>query len=211
MPLQESKEMAEGGHADPGVLSFDNPRKVRSCVLRWNGQWIPGDRFARDYATGVDQFASELTQAISRFHPGRYCPTTRDHETNAVACASVLVAFDAASFGEIDRGLLLEAVLTQLRARWHDNAGIPLNAEAILERVSKYVGIREPQSPLATAARFVESYLAALGIPVPCTSTLARHLQALVSYRILRDIYRLSSAATLRKAVVTLLQQRRLA
>ena len=187
------------------------PLKIRSVVMRWNGQWIGGDRFARDYAAGVMSFNSEVAQAVSRFHPVRHCPVALEFETHAAVWAAVLMAFEAASFRDPDRETLLAALLAELRARWSEDESSPLTHEAaIFERAMDYLALRDCGSQLKTAARIVKMYLLSLGLPgQTASSALAGHLSAIFGYRILRDIYRLSAASRLRTAAVTMVERQR--
>ncbi len=179
---------------------------VRSCLMHWNGQWVTGDRFARDYAAGILLFDSEATQSVARFHPARHCAEVRDFETHAMVWASVLVSFDAAGFRDRDRETLLAALLVELRLAWC--TGEPPHSileAAILERALIYLAVRDRSSPMTTARSIVNSYLSAVGVPEPTASfALARHLWALFGYRVCRDIYRLGVASRMRLAAVSL-------
>ena len=63
--VTETAESLAAGEPRP-QSQYTVPAKSRAIVMRWNGQWIGGDRFARDYAGGVIAFDSEVTQAVSR-------------------------------------------------------------------------------------------------------------------------------------------------
>ena len=123
MSRQESQSLADspGGEvpADSSArvvrwiyVATESPETIHSFILRWNGQWIAGDRFARDYAAGVMLFDSEVTQAVSRFNPSRTGAVGQEVETHAAAWAAVLAAFEAASFRDADRETLLEPART---------------------------------------------------------------------------------------------------
>jgi hypothetical protein len=187
------------------------PAKIRSIVMRWNGQWIGGDRFARDYAGGVIAFDSEVTQAVSRRHSAKARPTALAFETHAAVWAAVLVAFDAAGFREADREILLAALLAEVRVLWsQDDVADLTHQAAILERSMDYFALRDSGSRLKTATRIVNSYLRSVGLPEPdSSSALARHLYEDFGYRILRDIYRLSAASKLRTAAVSLVERQK--
>jgi hypothetical protein len=187
------------------------PAKSRSIVMRWNGQWIGGDRFARDYAGGVIAFDSEVAQAVARRLPARYRPTAPALETHAAVWAAVLVAFEAAGFREPDREILQAALLGELRALWSQDEESGLTHEvAILERAAEYFALRDSGSRLKTAARIVDSYLVSVGLSAAASaSALASHLREDFGYRILRDIYRLSAASRLRTAAVSLVERQK--
>ena len=156
MSLQESQRLADdsaGQGPDHNVVRAirwicvpsESPETIHSFVLRWNGNWISGDRFARDYAAGIMLFDSEVTQAVSRFHPARACAASQDVETHAAAWAAVLVAFEAANFRDADRKTLLAALLAELRQFWRQNE--PSDAAqdaAILDRALFYRACRIP-------------------------------------------------------------------
>jgi hypothetical protein len=187
-----------------------SPAKIRSIVMRWNRQWIGGDRFARDYAEGVVSFDSEVTRAVSR-RPAKYRPTALEFETHAAVWAAVLVAFEAASFREPDREILLAAVLGELRAHWRPGESSQLSHEAaIFERAMFYFALRDSGSQLKTATQIVNSYLLSVGFPETVTSSaLARHLSAIFGHHILRNLYRLSAASRLRTAAVSLVERQK--
>jgi hypothetical protein len=188
-----------------------SPAKIRAIVMRWNGQWIGGDRFARDYAAGVMMFNSEVTQAVTRFHPARYSPETLEFETHSAVWAAILVAFEAASFRDSDRETLLAALLGELRAYWSlSESSSFAHGAAIFERAMVYFALRDRGSQLKTATQIVNSYLLSVELPAPtASSALARHLSAIFGYRILRDLYRLSAASRLRTAAVSLVERRK--
>jgi hypothetical protein len=185
--------------------------KSRSIVMRWNGQWIGGDRFARDYAGGVIAFDSEVTQAVFRRLPAKYRPTALTFETHAAVWAAVLVAFEAAGFREPDREILQATLLGELRALWsQDEESDSTHEAAILDRAVDYFALRDGGSRLKTATRIVESYLLSVGLPAAASSSaLASHLREDFAYRILRDIYRLSAASRLRTAAVSLVERQK--
>jgi hypothetical protein len=200
------------GPASPRVhVLAVSPTKIRSIVMRWNGQWIGGDRFARDYTTGVMSLDSEVTQTLSRHHRAKYCPMALEFETHAAVWAAVLVAFEAASFRDPDREMLLAALLGELRVHWgQDPASHSTYEAAILERALDYFALRDSGSRLKTATRIVNSYLLSVGLPGPIApSALVRHLCADFGYHILRDIYRLSAASRLRTAAVSLVERQK--
>jgi hypothetical protein len=178
-------------------------------VMRWNGQWVGGDRFARDYSAGLASFNTEVVQAVTRFHPGDHGGLPREMEACAAVWAAVLVAFEAAGFREQDRAVLLEALLEQLRAHWMQIEPIDQANEAtVLARSSDYFELRDKRSPMKTASHLVGAYLLSIGLPASsATSRLARHLCANFAYRILRDIYRLGAASRLRTSVVSLVER----
>jgi hypothetical protein len=185
--------------------------KVRSIIMRWNGQWIGGDRFARDYATGIKSFTADVMHAVVRFHPAKHFPKALELQTHAAVWAAALMAFEAASFREPDREALLAALLRELRTQWRQDESSSANHEAaILERAMDYFALRNCGSQLKTAKRIVNSYLLAVGAPEPIaySSALARHLAVDFGYRILRDIYRLSAASRLRTAAVSMVERR---
>lgn len=188
-----------------------SPGTVRSIIMRWNGRWIGGDQFTRDYAAGVMAFNSEVTQAVSRFHPAKHCPVAVEFETHAAVWGAVLVAFEAASFRDPDREALLAALLCELRTHWSQGESSHLTHEAaIRERAMSYVAVRDRIGQLKTATQIVNSYLVSIGLPKPsASSALARHLRAIFGYRILRDIYRLSAASRLRTAAVSLVERQK--
>jgi hypothetical protein len=188
-----------------------SPAKIRSIVIRWNRQWIGGDRFAREYADAVMSFDAEVTQAVSRRHPAKYCPEAMELETHAAVWAAVLVAFEAASFREPDREILLAALLGELRARWSPGESSHLFHEAgIFERALDYFALRDSGSQLKTATQIVNSYLLSVGLPEKAVSSaLARHLAAIFGHHILRNLYRLSAASRLRTAAVSLVERQK--
>ena len=188
-----------------------SPAKIRSIVMRWNGQWIGGDRFARDYAAGVISFDSEVTQAISRHRSAKYRPMALELETHAAVWAAVLVAFEAASFRASDREALLAALLGELRTHWRpgESSYMP-HVEAIFERAMDYFALRDSTSQLKTATQIVNSYLLSVGLRAPtASSALARHLSAIFGYHILRNLYRLSAASRLRTAAVSIVERQK--
>jgi hypothetical protein len=156
-------------------------------------------------------FNSEVTQAVTRFHPARHCPETLEFETHAAVWAAILVAFEAASFRDSDRELLLAALLRELRAYWSLGESSCFGHEAaIFERAMVYFALRDRASQLKTATQIVNSYLRSVELPAPiASSALARHLSAIFGYRILRDLYRLSAASRLRTAAVSLVERRK--
>jgi hypothetical protein len=179
--------------------------------MRWNGQWIGGDRFARDYAAGVIVFDSEVTQTVSRRHSARHRPAALAFETHSAVWGAVLVAFEAASFREPDREILLAALLGEVRVLWSQDEVSDLTHEAaILEHAMYYFALRDSGSRLKTATRIVNSYLISLGLPgAASSSALAHHLCEGFGYRILRDIYRLGAASRLRTAAVSLVERQK--
>ena len=188
-----------------------SPAKIRSIIMHWNAQWISGDRFARDYAGGVIAFDSEVTQAVSRRHCAKHRPAVLEFETHAAVWAAVLVAFEAASFREPDREILLAALLGELRVLWSQDEVSDLTHEAaILEHAMDYFALRDAGGRLRTATRIVNSYLLSVGLSGPAASSvLASHLCEDFAYRILRDIYRLSAASRLRTAAVSLVERQK--
>ena len=214
MSLQQSQHLADisagefAEHTSAQSVRWlcvpsETPETIHSFVLRWNGQWISGDRFARDYAAGVMLFDSELTQAVSRFCPSRSDALEQEIEAHAAAWAAVLLAFEAASFRDVDRETLLAALLVELRQYWSQNQ--PSDAAhdaAIIRRAMFYRALQDRASHLESVTHIVNSFLRTLGLREPIApSALARHLTAIFGYRILRDIYRLSAASRLRMAV----------
>jgi hypothetical protein len=188
-----------------------SPAKIRSIVMRWNGQWIGGDGFARDYAAGVMSFDSEVTQAISRHRSAKYRPLALELESHAAVWAAVLVAFEAASFRASDREALLAALLGELRTRWSPGESSHVTeVSAIFERAKDYFALRDSTSQLKTATQIVNSFLLSVGLPGPtASSALARHLSAIFGYHILRNLYRLSAASRLRTAAVSIVERQR--
>lgn len=197
------------------LSGFENiqvsPARLRACVMRWNGQWIPGDRFARDFAAGVLQFDAEVSRAARRFLPGKTA-AMHDQETHAATWAAVLVAFEAASFRDSDRQILQAAVFCELRPAWTRNdRSRRIRVSAVLCRAAEYFALRESGGQLVTADRMVTDYLASIGLANPKRfSALRDHLCAIFGYRMLRDTYRLSAASKLREAVSSLAEGRRL-
>ena len=186
-------------------MSQQLPPRPAPFVMRWNRRWISGERFARDYATGVLTFTSEVAQAVTRVRGANLDPALSDAQTHAAAWAAVLVAFEAASFREQDRETLLALLLEELRPSWGETANV-------LQRSEAYFAMRDNHSPSKTAERIVGWYLRALGMPERVgTSAIARHLRVNFSHRILRDIYRLSAASRLRTAVISLIERQRAA
>lgn len=184
-----------------------------SFVLRWNRRWISGDRFAQDYAASVMAFTSEVAHAVSRVRRPKHFPALRDVQTHAVVWASVLVAFEAASFCDQDRETLLALLRDELRPSWsHGELADTEYAAMILLRADAYFATRDRTSPSRTAEQIVGWYLRAIAMPeLVGTSALARHLCANFSHRILRDIFRLSAASRLRTAVASLMERQRAA
>jgi hypothetical protein len=185
------------------------PHGTRSLVMRWNGQWIGGDRFARDYAAGIASFSSEVVQAVSRFHPAERASVPRELEAYAAVWAAVLVGFEAANFRDQDRETLVNGLIAELQTHWgQSDAFHPTFEETLMARSLAYFELRDREGPFNTAARFVDTYLRGIGLrEVSGASALARHLRANFRYRILRDIYRLSAASRLRFATVSLLER----
>jgi len=221
MSRQESQSLADspGGEvpADSSArvvrwiyVATESPETIHSFILRWNGQWIAGDRFARDYAAGVMLFDSEVTQAVSRFNPSRTGAVGQEVETHAAAWAAVLAAFEAASFRDADRETLLAAVRAELHTYWSQLE--PCDAAhqaAILDRAMFYLTLQDRASHLMSAARIVNSFLRTLELREPIApSALSRHLTAIFGYRIIRDIYRLSAASRLRMAITPSVQEK---
>jgi hypothetical protein len=208
--VTETAESLTAGEPRP-QSQYTVPAKSRAIVMRWNGQWIGGDRFARDYAGGVIAFDSEVTQAVSRRLTAKYLPTALRFETHAAVWAAVLVAFEAAGFREPDREILQAALLGELRALWsQDETADSTHEAAILERAVDYFALRDSGSRLKTATRIVESYLLSVRLPAAASSSaLASHLREDFAYRILRDIYRLSAASRLRTAAVSLVERQK--
>jgi len=191
-----------------GVVPKVSREGMRLLVLRWNGQWIGGDRFARDYAAGIASFNAEVVQAVTRFHsPDQSVP--RELEAYAAVWAAALVAFEAADFREQDRETLLGGLLGELRSYWNLTEPIEPQWEAtVLKRAASYFELRDPCSPLTTASRFVGLYLGSIGLRHSrLSAALAQHLCATFGYRILRDIYRLAAASRLRTAVISLVER----
>ena len=177
--------------------------------MRWNGQWIGGDRFARDYAAGIASFSSEVVQAVTRFHHTERTTIPRELEAYAVVWAAVLVGFEAAGFREQDREILVNGLIVELQPHWSQSESFHPDFEStLMARSLVYFELRDRDGPFNTAARFVQAYLRAIGLPeASVASALARHLRANFRYRILRDIYRLSAASRLRFATVSLLER----
>lgn len=194
-------------------MSSQTPLRPRSFVLRWNRRWISGDQFARDYASCLMTFTSEVAHAVTRVRRAKHFPELRDVQTHAVVWASVLVAFEAAGFCDQDRETLLALLLDELRPSWgHGELADSENAAAILLRAEAYFATRDRKSPLRTAEQIVSWYLRAIAMPeLVGKSALARHLHAHFSHRILRDIFRLSAASRLRTAVASLMERQRAA
>ena len=194
-------------------MSSQLPLRPGSFVLRWNRRWISGDRFARDYAASVIAFTSEVTHAVTRAHRARHFPALLDVQTHAVVWASVLVAFEAASFSDQDRETLLALLLAELRPSWSPGELAEAeHAATILRRAEAYFATRDRKSPRRTAEQIVGWYLRAIAMPdLVGNSALARHLCVNFSHHILRDIFRLSAASRLRTAVASLMERQRAA
>jgi hypothetical protein len=186
---------------------------MTSFVLRWNRRWISGDRFARDYAASVMAFTAEVAHAVTRVRRAKHFPELRAVQTHAAVWASVLVAFEAASFSDQDRETLLALLLDELRPSWSQGELADTEyAAMILPRAEAYFATRDRNSPFRTAERIVSWYLRALAMPeLVGSSALARHLCANFSHRILSDIFRLSAASRLRTAVASLMERQRAA
>jgi hypothetical protein len=216
MSLQQSPMLADTSVGEIADADFargirwlrvpaESPETIHSFVLRWNGQWVSGDQFARDYAAGAILFDSEVMHAVSRFHLSQSGDANRGVEIHAAAWAAVIVAFEASNFGAADRKTLLAALLVELRQYWNQNE--PSHAEldeAILARAMFYRALQDRVSHLESATRIVISFLRTIGLREPiAASALARHLTAIFGYRILRDIYRLGAASRLRAAATS--------
>jgi hypothetical protein len=221
MALPESRELADtsagegSDHTIAPVVRWtfvpsESPGTIHSFVMRWNGQWVSGDRVVRDYAAGVMLLDSEVMQAVSRFHRSGSGVVDLEVETHAVTWAAVLVAVETANFRAADREILLAALLAEMRPYWSQNE--PSHAahaahaahDAIPDRAMNYLALQDPANQLDSAARIVISFLRTIGMREPIAPTaLARHLIAVFGDRILRDIYRLSAAARLRTAVTS--------
>ena len=216
MSLQQSQMLVDTSAGEISDDSFprgirwlcvpaEAPETIHSFVLRWNGQWVSGDQFARDYAAGAILFDSEVMHAVSRFHLSKCCVTGWEVETHAAAWAAVIVAFEVSNFCAADRKTLLAALLVELRQYWNQNeASQSAHDEAILARAMFYRALQDRVSHLESATRIVNSFLRTIGLREPiAASALTRHLTANFGYRILRDIYRLGAASRLRAAVTS--------
>jgi len=158
-------------------------------------------------------FTSDVAHAVTRVHRAKQHPELRDLQTHAVVWASVLVAFEAASFCDQDRETLLALLLEELRPSWkHGELADTEYAPTILARAEAYFATRDRKSPSKTAERIVGWYLRAIAMPeLIGNSALARHLRANFSHRMLRDIFRLSAASRFRTAVASLMERQRAA
>jgi hypothetical protein len=216
MSLQQSPRLADttagempDGNLPPGIrwllAPAESPENIQSFVLRWNGQWVSGDQFARDYAAGAILFDSEVMHDVSRFLPSKSCAQSWEVETHAAAWAAVIVAFEASNFCATDCKTLLAALLVEVRQYWNQNQTSPAaHDDAILARAMFYRALQDSESHLESVTLIVNSFLRTIGLREPIASSpLARHLTANFGYRILRDIYRLDAASRLRAAVTS--------
>jgi hypothetical protein len=155
----------------------------------------PAHQLARDYAVSLNDFAKAVIDVLIDSAPAEVGErgARQRREVCAAVSAAMMLALEASSLSEAERGKLESLIRTVLLPFWtHHCNGDPDAPEYITARIAHYSARKVPGSQVKSAVNIVGTLLDAMEIPETRRLTLTERLVPAFAHRLVGDIYRIN-------------------